>query len=137
MGNLFHKELLKLNTKLLIPQLVPKKFYHSYFSFAAKFEGIKYGIKWQTFRKMFIKNGGDGIYAAWKILPDEGPFSKAMKFGLISGNKKISQSYGYGETPIARSLQKKIMQFTTNQKDKFQMMKQINALKKTIAHFKI
>ena len=73
----------------------------------------------------------------WKILPDEGPFKKAMKFGLISGNKKISNSYGYGETPIARSLQKKIMQFTTNQQDTKQMMKQINALKKTINHFKL
>ena len=39
-----------------------------------------------------MENGGDGIYAAWKILPDGGPFKKAMRFGLISGNKKISES---------------------------------------------
>ena len=84
-----------------------------------------------------MKNGGDGIYAAWKILPDEGPFKKARKFGLISGEKKISESYGYGETPIARSLQKKIMQFTTNQENEKQMMKQINALKKTIKFFNL
>ncbi len=137
MGNLFNKELLKLNTKILIPQHVPKDFFHSYFSFAAKFEGFKFGIKWQTFRKKFMENGGDGIYAAWKILPDEGPFKKAMKYGLISGNKKISESYGYGETPIARTLQKKIMQFTTNQENKNQMIRQIIALKKTIDFFKI
>ena len=88
MGSLFNHELLKLNTKILIPQLVPNGFYHSYFSFAAKFEGSNYGIKWQDFRKKFMKSGGDGIYAAWKILPDEGPFKKAMKFGLISVAKK-------------------------------------------------
>ena len=137
MGSLFHKELINLKTNLLTPQFVPKGFYHSYYSFAAKFEGLKYGIKWQTFRKKFMKNGGDGIYAAWKILPDEGPFKKARKFGLISGEKKISESYGYGETPIARSLQKKIMQFTTNQENEKQMMKQINALKKTIKFFNL
>ncbi len=137
MGSMFLKELLRLNTKLLIPQLVPKGFFHSYFSFAAKFEGMKYGVKWQTFRKKFIEFGGDGIYAAWKILPDEGPFKQAMKIGLISGNKKISESYGRGETPIARKLQKKIMQFTTNQKDRKEMQKQIFALKKTINFFKI
>ncbi len=137
MGSMFLKELLRLNTKLLIPQLVPKGFFHSYFSFAAKFEGMKYGVKWQTFRKKFIEFGGDGIYAAWKILPDEGPFKQAMKIGLISGNKKISESYGRGETPIARKLQKKIMQFTTNQKDRKEMQKQILALKKTINFFKI
>lgn len=137
MGSLFHKELINLKTNLLTPQFVPKRFYHSYYSFAAKFEGLKYGIKWQTFRKKFMKNGGDGIYAAWKILPDEGPFKKARKFGLISGEKKISESYGYGETPIARSLQKKIMQFTTNQENEKQMMKQINALKKTIKFFNL
>ena len=51
MGSLFNHELLKLNTKILIPQLVPNGFYHSYFSFAAKFEGSNYGIKWQDFRK--------------------------------------------------------------------------------------
>ena len=137
MGSLFNDELLKLNTKILIPQLVPNGFYHSYFSFAAKFEGSNYGIKWQEFRKKFMDNGGDGIYAAWKILPDEGPFKRAMKFGLISGKRKISESYGYGETPVARMLQKKIMQFTTNQENKKQMLKQIYALKKTIDYFKI
>ena len=137
MGTLFNKELSKLKTNLLIPQYVPRGFYHSYFSFAAKFEGKKYGIGWQSFRKKFMENGGDGIYAAWKILPDEGPFRKAMKYGLISGGKKISESYGYGETPIARKLQKKIMQFTTNQKDTKQMSRQILALKKTINFFNL
>ena len=44
---------------------------------------------------------------------------------------KISNSYGWGETPIAISLQKKIMQFTTYQKNKKEVDKQILALKKT------
>ena len=57
MGTLFNKELLKLKTNLLIPQHVPKGFYHSYFSFAAKFEGKKYGIKYldKNMKKLFFE----------------------------------------------------------------------------------
>ena len=36
-----------------------------------------------------------------------------------------------GNTPIAEKIQKKIMQFTTNQKNSFEINLQINALKKT------
>ena len=48
---------------------------------------------------------------------------------------KISQSYGWGDTPCAHSLQKKIMQFTTNQKNQSEVDTQIKALKKTITFF--
>ena len=48
---------------------------------------------------------------------------------------KISNSYGYGDTPIAKEIQKKIMQFTTNQKNLTEMKKQINCLKKTLHYF--
>ena len=48
---------------------------------------------------------------------------------------KISESYGWGETPVAIKLQKNIMQFTTNQKNKAELQKQILALKKTIKFF--
>ena len=36
-----------------------------------------------------MENGGDGIYAAWKILPDEGPFKKAMKDLDVQPNETI------------------------------------------------
>ena len=45
---------------------------------------------------------------------------------------KLSESYGWGNTPIAEKIQKKIMQFTTNQKNNFEVNLQINALKKTL-----
>ena len=48
---------------------------------------------------------------------------------------KISNSYGWGETPVAINLQKNIMQFTTNQKNKKEIKRQIMALKKTIEFF--
>ena len=49
---------------------------------------------------------------------------------------KLSNNYGWGTTPTAQKIQKKIMQFTTNQKNNFEVTKQINALKKTLNYFK-
>ena len=135
MGNRFLNLLKISKTKLLKAQKIPKKFYHSYFTFACTFEGEKYGISWEKFRKKFISFGGDGIYAAWSLVSEEPPFNDAMKKGLFSGSMKISNSYGWGKTPTAIKLQKKIMQFTTNQKNNFEVKKQINALKKTLNYF--
>jgi perosamine synthetase len=125
----------KLNSDLIIPQQTPKDYKHSYYTFACIFNGEKYGIKWQKFRKKFMEYGGDGIYAAWKTVNQEIPFLKARNNGLYSGKMKLSNSYGWGETPNAINIQKKIMQFTTNQKNKKEVNKQINALIKTINYF--
>ena len=135
MGKLLNNFLKTNPSKLLIPQHVPRGYVHSYFTFPVLFEGKKYGISWKFFRKKFIDFGGDGIYASWKTVSDEGPFYDSNKNGLISGKMKISNSYGYGDTPIAKEIQKKIMQFTTNQKNLAEMKKQINCLKKTLYYF--
>ena len=79
--------------------------------------------------------GGDGIYSAWQTVNNEPCFYNARKKGLFSGSMKISQSYGWGETPVAIKLQKNIMLFTTNQKNEAEISKQIIALKKTIKFF--
>tara|TARA_B110000483_G_C18202596_1_gene545940 strand:- start:304 stop:1533 length:1230 start_codon:yes stop_codon:yes gene_type:complete len=134
-GNAYHNLIKKSKTNLLVSQEVPKNYIHSYFTFAALFEGEKYGIKWKNFRKKFIQFGGDGIYAAWQIVSEEPCFANARVKGLYSGNMKLSDSYGWGETPIAKEIQKKIMQFTTNQRNELEIKKQVIALKKTIIYF--
>ena len=134
-GLSFYKFIKRSGTKLLIPQKTPKKYTHSYFTFAAIFNGSQRGIKWQEFRKKFMSYGGDGIYAAWKTVDNEIPFKKARNNGLLSGSIKISKSYGWGQTPIAHKLQKKLMHFTTNQQNTLEVKKQINALKKTLSFF--
>jgi len=132
-GNAYKNLLNESKTELLIPQKVPHGYKHSYYTFAALFDSNK--ISWQEFRKKYIQFQGDGIYAAWQTVNNEPFFAKAKKKGLFSGKTKISDSYGYGEVPIAEKIQKKIMQFTTNQKNDIEIKKQILALKKTLNYF--
>ncbi len=134
-GNAYKEFLDNCNSEILIPQKVPSKYVHSYYTFAALFEGEKKGIKWKEFRKKFMEFGGDGIYAAWQIVSEEPCFLNARKKGLYSGEMKLSNSYGWGETAVAKKIQKKIMQFTTNQKNSKEIKKQINALKRTISFY--
>ena len=136
-GKKYHEFFSNLKTDIFIPQHVPKGFKHTYFTYPVIFNGKKYGISWKKFRDTFVKNGGDGIYAAWQTVNNETPFKKARKRGLYSGSMKISQSYGWGKTPRAESLQKKIMQFTTNQKNNHEIDLQIKAIKKTLKVLKL
>ena len=111
----------KLNTDLLIPQSTPKGYTNSYYTFACKFNGEKYGITWQEFREKYMELGGDGIYAAWQLVYNEPCFK----------NSKI----GWGRTPIAEKLQRNIMQFTCNQSNKQEILNQINCLQKTLEYY--
>lgn len=120
-GEVYLAAIHETQSDLLIPQYVPKGFVHSYYTFGAIFNGNKYGIGWQEFRKKYIENGGDGIYAAWQTVNNEPAFK----------NNKI----GSGEVPIAEKLQKTLMQFTTNQADDSSRKVQFSALKKTLARF--
>ena len=74
------------------------------------------GITWHEFRKKYIEFGGDGIFAAWKTVNNEPCFK--------------NNNIGYGEVPIAETLQKDLMQFTVNQKNEKEREIQLNALKK-------
>lgn len=136
MGSLFLKTIKLSKSDLLVPQKTTKKQFHTYYTFACVFNGQKYGIKWEDFRLKFMSYGGDGIYAAWKLVSDEKPFKEGRLKGLKSGSMKLTNSYGWGKSPIAKELQKKLMQFTTNQNNYSEMLKQVNALKKTLNFFK-
>jgi len=115
-----YRELLT-NSELLKPQQIPVGAVNSYFTFAARFDGIENGISWEEFRLAFIKNGGDGIYAAWQLISDEPALA--------------DESIGWGETPVAKKLQRRIMQFTTNQGETAEREVQYEALVKTLKQF--
>ncbi len=109
------------SSNLLTPQHVPEKYFYTYYTYSAKFNGDEYGITWESFRNKYIENGGDGIYAAAKLLHQEPAFK--------------DNNIGRGETPVSESLQKKLMNFTTNQSSNEERETQIEALNKTLAYF--
>ncbi len=107
---------------LFLPQKTQEGFRNTYWTFAAKFLGKEYGVSWYDFRKKYMENNGDGIYSAHQTINNEPCFK----------NSKL----GYGDVPIAESLQKDLMLFTTNQKDENERNLQVSALEKTIQFFK-
>jgi perosamine synthetase len=106
---------------LLKPQKVPTGYKHTYYTFGTIFEGLKFGIEWQDFRKKYVEFGGDGIYAAWQTVNNEPCFR----------DHKI----GWGEVPVAEKLQRWLMQFTTNQANEAERNVQMEALQKTLKWF--
>jgi perosamine synthetase len=110
-----------VNSELLKSQHLPAGAVNSCFTFAARFDGLEQGIPWDDFRLAFIANGGDGIYAAWQLIADEPALA--------------NDGIGWGETPVAKKLQRRIMQFTSNQRDVVEREVQLNALLKTLRQF--
>lgn len=121
MADAYREAIIESFGDLLVPQHVPDGYTHSYYTFPVLFQGDKYGVKWQEFRKKYMEFGGDGIYAAWQTVNNEPAFK--------------NNSIGWGSVPVAERLQKNLMQFTTNQEDKVQIETQTNAMKKTLAFF--
>jgi perosamine synthetase len=108
-------------SRLLTPQYEPDGYFYTYYTFSAKFNGNEEGIRWSEFRKKYIEFGGDGMYAASKLLHQE-PVFRDLKIG-------------YGETPVAIELQKKLMNFTTNQATEYERAVQIDSLRRTLDYF--
>ena len=101
-------------TDFLIPQRVPTGYTNSYYTLGVLYEGKeKYGVTWQDFRRLYLKEGGDGIYGAWSI-PYLEPVIKDKKFFGRYPEAYSSLYYGPGLCPVAEKIQKRLMQFKTN-----------------------
>jgi perosamine synthetase len=108
-------------SSLLNAQYEPDGNYHTYYTFAASFHGEEHGIGWQSFRQKYVEFGGDGFYAASRLLHQEPAFR----------DRKI----GRGETPVAVGLQRRLMNFTTNQANAEEREIQLNAMGKALEYF--
>ena len=114
------------DNKFLIPQKISKKAYSTYYTLAVRFvQKSKKKLNWKKFRKKFIEFGGDGIYAASRLIHQE-PVIKINKIGKKSN-----------KTPIAKRLQKELLLFTTNQSNQNEINIQTKALKKTISFYRL
>ncbi len=132
MGLAFTK-IFKNNNNFKI-QLISDNAYSTYYTFAVYI--LKKNIQWVDFRSNFIQFGGDGIYAASKLLHQEIAIKKnniGRCFKSCKGNC-VDNCIG---TPVATKLQKKLFLFTTNQKNRTEVNRQLHALKKTIKFFNL
>lgn len=120
-ANMFRDEMRQCD--YLIPQHVPDDCINSYYTLGARYEGEQsIGVPWKNFRRKYIENGGDGIYAAWSI-PYHEP---AMKHHYSP----------FPHCPVAEALQPKLMQFKTNYTDMGVALAKAEALGKTIKGFR-
>lgn len=132
MAKMYNEVIERTNCDWLIPQQTPKGDRNSYYTFAARF--IRNDIDWQVFRKKFIENNGDGIYAAWALCYKEDSIGD-VKSILETIGLKDRLNTNSGICPKAEEIQPQLMQFTTNQKDEKEMKIQAEALYKTIKYF--
>jgi len=132
MAKMYSDVIISENCKWLIPQHVPKRDHNSYYAYAVKLTHKK--VSWDEFRKRYIKNGGDGIYAAWSLCYQEDLIPE-IKHRLNKLGLKNRLNADKGICPIAENIQPILMQLTTNQKDISDMRMQAKALKKTIKYF--
>lgn len=120
----------------LIPQKVPQGYTNSYYTLGVIYEGEKsIGIKWEDFRKEYIKNGGDGIYGAWSV-PYLEPVIIERKYVRRYPEIYSDINYEKGLCPIAEYVQPKIMQFKTNYRDIKLAEEKANILHKVIKKLK-
>ncbi len=114
------------DNKNLIPQKIPKNAFSTYYTLAVRLiSKNKKKLNWRSFRKKFMQYGGDGIYAASRLIHQEPAIKK----------RKIGKKSNY--TPVAKQLQKQLLLFTTNQRNQKEINIQTRALKKTLNYFKI
>jgi perosamine synthetase len=120
----------------MIPQYVPNDRKNTYWTYAVKYEGKD----WKGFRKNYMKNGGDGIYAAWTPTYLETVFQNGVFYGKGCPTKcplyKGKVDYKKGLCPVTEKIQPKIMQFCTNYSSIEDAMPRMEALKKTIKQHK-
>lgn len=132
MADLYSSVIQSTGCDWLIPQYNSEGCKNSYYTFAVRFN--RDDISWKNFRKKYIDNGGDGIYAAWTLSYQEDSMDD-VKCLLESIGLKGRFNYETSICPVAEKIQPQLMQFTTNQKDESEMESQAEALEKTIKYF--
>jgi perosamine synthetase len=116
------------------PQSTGKDFVNSYWTWVCQSKHPT--ASWNEIRDAFAANGGDGVYAAWKLTYLEPMFQQR---NLLGREKYISKenldSYKPGLCPVAESLQKRLFQFKTNYWDLSEAHRQAEILRETLKRF--
>lgn len=116
------------------PQQVDDEYENSYWAWVTRLD--RDDISWHQFRDRFAENGGDGIYAAWKLTYLEPMF---QKMDLLGREKFISPEnlsrYKPGLCPTAERVAPRLFQFKTNYWNINEAERQAEILRKTLQSF--
>ena len=116
------------------PQYVGPEYTNSYWTWVCRLDTKR--VSWHAFRDRFLANGGDGVYAAWRLTYLEPMFEVC---NLLGRERYISPEnlarYKRGLCPIAELIQPQLVQFKTNYWNLSRAHEQAEALQKTLAVF--
>ena len=129
-GHLFNEAV--AGCEWFVPQKTPSNCTNSYWTFVAKLENSD--LTWHQFRDAFLANGGDGVYAAWKLSYLEPMFANGCPI-THPAYTGIYQNFARGLCPNAELVQPKIFQFKTNYWNWDEAEQQAEILHKTITQF--
>jgi perosamine synthetase len=117
-----------------VPQRVGVDYTSSYWTWVTLLDTSKVG--WHEFRDRFLENGGDGVYAAWKLTYLEPMF---QSLNLLGRERFISPEnlakYKPGLCPVAERIQLRLLQFKTNYWEIGRAHEQAGILRRTLASF--
>ncbi|MEK9568705.1 MAG: DegT/DnrJ/EryC1/StrS family aminotransferase [Alphaproteobacteria bacterium] len=121
-------------TDWFVPQANPEHCKNSYWSWVAFNKNDDHN--WEVIRDSLLKNGHDGVYAAWKLSYEEPMFKKMEFLGrqeyISSENKK---RYSNSPCPVAEYLQPRLFQFKTNYWNLSDAHRQAEIIRKTLKQF--
>ena len=118
------------SSEYLQPQVVPNDCESAYWTYTVKF--LHDDISWYTFRKKFMEFGGDGIYAAWRLLYQEDVFASGIWRRHCPA---LYNDIHFASCPVAETIQPQLMQFVANYESINSAEPSFEALRKTIQYF--
>ncbi len=128
--------------KWLIPPYVPEGRTHSYWCYPCIVDEQMLGVDWREFRRVFVENGGDGLYGLWSPVHLEPIFQTMAFYGSrdrapnfdprYKGNVK---SYDEGNCPNVEKFRKNLCLFKTGMQTLEKVHNQVEALRATIKYF--
>lgn len=114
-------------SKAVSPQKNPKGCINSFWTYVLCLNTNEPEKDWYEFRKIFLRNGGDPYYAAWKLSYFEPLFQD-----IVQKMPGVWQKYEKGMCPNAEYLQPRLIQLKTNYWNLKEAERQADALGKTV-----
>lgn len=115
------------DSRILRKQIEPEGYKNSYWAYSVVLNVDNPQTEWYRFRNLFLRNGGDGFYAAWKLTYNEPLFKN-----IVQNQEGVWQIFDDKLCPSAEYLQKRMIQFKTNYWDLSEAEKQAEILQKTL-----